>query len=43
MINCYQTHEDSTTEVAMHFNILPSQVSTWRLIFEREGITALNP
>ena len=43
VINYYQTHEDSTAEVAARFDILPSQVSTWRLRFEREGITALNP
>ena len=30
-------------EVAARFDILPSQVSIWRSIFEREGITALNP
>ena len=43
VINYYQTHEDSTTEVAARFDILPSQVSAWHLRFEREGITALNP
>ena len=43
VINYYQTHEDSMTEVAARFDILPSQVSAWRSIFEREGITALNP
>ena len=43
VINYYQTHEDSTAEVAARFDILPSQFSTWRLRFEREGITALNP
>lgn len=43
VINYYQTHEDSTTEVATRFDILPSQVSAWHLRFEREGITALNP
>ncbi|WP_239461115.1 helix-turn-helix domain-containing protein [Ligilactobacillus aviarius] len=30
-------------EVAVRFDILPAQVSTWCSIFEREGITALNP
>lgn len=30
-------------EVAARFDILPSQVSIWHSIFEREGITALNP
>lgn len=43
VINYYQTHEDSMAEVAARFDILPSQVSIWRSIFEREGITALNP
>ena len=37
------THEDSMAEVAARFDILPSQVSIWRSIFEREGIMALNP
>ena len=42
MINYYQTHEDSLAEVSPRFDILLSHVSTWRSIFEREGITALN-
>ncbi|MDM8279043.1 transposase, partial [Ligilactobacillus aviarius] len=34
VINYYQTHEDSMAEVAARFDILPSQVSIWRSIFE---------
>ncbi|MQB94014.1 hypothetical protein DN432_09580, partial [Lactobacillus reuteri] len=34
VIDYYQTHEDSTAEVAARFNILTAQVSRWRLTCE---------
>ena len=43
VIDYYQTHEDSTAEVAARFNILTAQVSRWRSQFERDGIAALKP
>ena len=41
VINYYQTHEKSMAEVAALFDILASQLSTWRLQFKRGGIRAL--
>lgn len=43
VIDYYQTHEDSMTEVAARFDVLTAQVSRWRSQFERDGITALKP
>lgn len=43
VIDYYQTHEDSTAEVAARFNILASQISIWRSQFKRDGIKALEP
>lgn len=43
VIDYYQTYEDSMAEVVARFNILTTQVSSWRSQFERDGITALKP
>lgn len=43
VINYYQTHEDSMTEVANRFDVLASQISIWRSQFKRDGIEALEP
>lgn len=43
MIDYYQTHEESTAEVAARFDVLACQVSIWRSQFERGGIKALEP
>lgn len=43
VIDYYQTHEDSTADVAFKFDLLPSQVSIWCLQFKRDGIEALKP
>ena len=43
VIDYYQTHEDSMAEVAARFDILTSQVSCWRSLFNQGGIKALEP
>ena len=43
VIDYYQTHEDSTANVAFKFDLLPSQVSIWCSQFKRDGIEALKP
>ncbi|MFD1471845.1 helix-turn-helix domain-containing protein [Companilactobacillus mishanensis] len=43
VIDYYQTHDESTAEVAAKYDILPYQVSAWRTLFERDGIEALQP
>lgn len=43
VIDYYQTHEESTAEVATRFDVLASQVSIWRSQFERDGIKTLEP
>ena len=43
VVDYYQTHEESTTEVASRFDILPSQVSIWCSKFRQDGIEALKP
>ncbi|MFD1470989.1 helix-turn-helix domain-containing protein [Companilactobacillus mishanensis] len=43
VIDYYQTHDESTTEVAAKYDILASQVSAWRISFQRDGIESLQP
>lgn len=43
VINYYQTHEVTTAEVAAKFDLLPSQVSHWRTLFQTSGVEALRP
>lgn len=40
VIDYYQTHEESTAEVAARFDVLACQISIWRSQFERGGIKA---
>ncbi|WP_125569164.1 helix-turn-helix domain-containing protein [Companilactobacillus insicii] len=43
VIDYYQTHDESTAEVAAKYDILPSQISIWRTSFNRDGIQSLKP
>lgn len=43
VIDYYQTHEESMTEVAARFDVLACQISLWRSQFEQDGIKALQP
>ena len=43
VVDYYQTHEESMAEVAAKFDILTSQVSSWRSSFRTDGIKALEP
>lgn len=43
VIDYYQTHDESITEVAAKYNILSSQISSWRTAFNHDGIEALEP
>ena len=43
VINYYQTHEESLAEVGAKFDLLPTQVSYWVNIFQRDGIEDLKP
>lgn len=43
VIDYYQTHEESLTQVAIKFDILGSQISSLRSKFNRDGIEALKP
>lgn len=43
VIDYYQAYENSMTEVAARFDVLPAQISVWCSQFERDGITALKP
>ncbi|CUS26335.1 Transposase [Paucilactobacillus oligofermentans DSM 15707 = LMG 22743] len=38
VIDYYQTHEESLTEVAIKYDILACQISMWRTKFNRDGI-----
>ena len=41
VINYYQTHDESLSEVGAKFDIRPCQVSAWRSAFNQNGIDAL--
>ena len=43
VIDYYQTHDESQSEVAAKFDLIPCQISIWRTTFNREGILGLKP
>lgn len=43
VIDYYQTHEESLNQVAAKYDLLPSQISYWRRIFNQGGLPALKP
>ena len=43
VIDYYQTHAESFTQVAAKFDLLPSQISIWRQAFIKYGYDALKP